>query len=50
MLFDVILGDASELLGAAGGATVVFVAPLARYFAGKCCTDGRRFQNWPIWL
>jgi hypothetical protein len=40
------MGDALEIIGAAGEATVLMVTPFPRYVAGKCCDDPSHITNY----
>ena len=44
-VFQKITKDASEVIGAAGEATVMLLLPLPRYVMGRCCQDGDHVTN-----
>jgi hypothetical protein len=44
-VFQKVLSEAAGLLGAAGKAKVIFVAPFPRYISAKCCPDPSHITN-----
>ena len=44
-LYSTVLNDARDVIGAAGDASIVLVAPFPRYVVGKCCDDPSHITN-----
>jgi hypothetical protein len=45
-MFSLILSMAKGVMDAAGGSTIILVAPLPRYILSKCCDKSEHISNW----